>query len=525
MLLKHNIFFLFLVAFISFQVYVFISINPVYEDAIITYRYIDNFRSHLSLVYNLNERVLGFTCPLYGLINGILGLVFTNVSTTTISKIINICADIASFVGLYLIVKRYSSLKIIPLMIFTSLTIPGISSIVLGGFEYSLIIALAVWSIWACLKEKPILFMVLINSLFATRIDTFILIACLLGLFIYINANRPRTFFIRPFLIGLSLLAITIGSLTAYYGNFIPHSIIAKNVAYLKYASGINVHEAIMNMATLLFNYNFFFKDILINIFLFIIVISILVIPFVVYRLYMEKNENSELLALLGSLFFCFIINTIFIFGVVRAATERYLIPPLLCINLFFILIYSSETINKHVLKFGKIIYSFIYVFVATVLVATIYLSVNKTVTYLTAMNKIEHELRIPVGEYIYKNSNDDSTVMMEAVGFQGYYSKRYVFDEAGLISPIVVEYRKRYGAKWWIKFVKDYKPNFIIKRSAELEENILFGSNHPLIPLEDKQWFNDNYAIVYKNEFSQKKPEYLYFGRITVLKLNNKRI
>lgn len=49
-----------------------------FDDAYITYRYADNFRQGLGLLYNPGDWVLGTTTPLYALLLGILGLVFSD---------------------------------------------------------------------------------------------------------------------------------------------------------------------------------------------------------------------------------------------------------------------------------------------------------------------------------------------------------------------------------------------------------------------------------------------------------------
>jgi hypothetical protein len=52
--------------------------HNAFDDAYITYRYADNFRQGLGLLYNQGEWVLGTTTPLYVLLLGVMGLIFSD---------------------------------------------------------------------------------------------------------------------------------------------------------------------------------------------------------------------------------------------------------------------------------------------------------------------------------------------------------------------------------------------------------------------------------------------------------------
>jgi hypothetical protein len=56
-------------------------------------------------------------------------------------------------------------------------------------------------------------------------------------------------------------------------------------------------------------------------------------------------------------------------------------------------------------------------------------------------LNQLKGELRftkflISIGRYINENTTPDATVYLEPIGFIGYYADRYIYDDAGLISP-----------------------------------------------------------------------------------------
>jgi hypothetical protein len=57
------------------------SPHNAYDDAYITYRYADNLRQGLGLVYNPGEWVLGTTTPLFALLLGTLSLIIPDLET------------------------------------------------------------------------------------------------------------------------------------------------------------------------------------------------------------------------------------------------------------------------------------------------------------------------------------------------------------------------------------------------------------------------------------------------------------
>jgi hypothetical protein len=60
-----------------------------YDDAFITYRYARNLAVGNGFVYNVGERYFGLTCPLYGLILGVIGWIFGPAQIPPISGIIS----------------------------------------------------------------------------------------------------------------------------------------------------------------------------------------------------------------------------------------------------------------------------------------------------------------------------------------------------------------------------------------------------------------------------------------------------
>lgn len=79
-------------------------------------------------------------------------------------------------------------------------------------------------------------------------------------------------------------------------------------------------------------------------------------------------------------------------------------------------------------------------------------------------------ELRA-IGEFLRQRGA--TSVMLEPIGYIGFYSRAKVYDLAGLVSPDVLALRKRGQAGWFAESVKQFKPEFIVLRSGEVEMNL----------------------------------------------------
>ena len=111
-----------------------------------------------------------------------------------------------------------------------------------------------------------------------------------------------------------------------------------------------------------------------------------------------------------------------------------------------------------------------------------------------------EYAYRGGIGVWLNQNSKPDERILLEPAGYIPYYSRLYTYDEVGLVSPQVVTYRQAYRSRWWMEFVSDFKPNWIIQR-GHIEE---FETYQGIALSDDEQdWFTENYREVASFEFN----------------------
>src|SRR5262249_44387711 len=108
-----------------------------------------------------------------------------------------------------------------------------------------------------------------------------------------------------------------------------------------------------------------------------------------------------------------------------------------------------------------------------------------------------EDEVRKPAGEWLARHSPAEATVAMEPIGYIGYYSRRRVLDEIGLVSPRMIPFT-RAGAGWFGRAMRAFRPEFIVERPYYLRENLTINTRVPMFASdEDRAWFNANYLPV----------------------------
>ncbi len=112
-----------------------------------------------------------------------------------------------------------------------------------------------------------------------------------------------------------------------------------------------------------------------------------------------------------------------------------------------------------------------------------------ESVSYWSFWQQSEDGLRRVVGRYLRQNTPKNATVAMEAIGYQGYYSERYVIDLAGLVSPALVNFHRENSsnAQVFSMVLERLHPDYLILRSFEVDDNESYYGG-PLFESTDKE-------------------------------------
>jgi hypothetical protein len=105
-----------------------------------------------------------------------------------------------------------------------------------------------------------------------------------------------------------------------------------------------------------------------------------------------------------------------------------------------------------------------------------------------------ESRYRRSVGEYVREVSGGEGSLMLEPIGYIPYFSGLYVHDEIGMASPAVSAYRRQFRDRWWIQYLKDFAPKYLVERDHILERKTIDG-----VTMSDEEWnwFQDHYRVI----------------------------
>lgn len=82
-----------------------------------------------------------------------------------------------------------------------------------------------------------------------------------------------------------------------------------------------------------------------------------------------------------------------------------------------------------------------------------------------------------PTGTYLRDCTSPDSVIMLEALGYIGFYSERRVLDLAGLVSPQFRPTKQKFWPGWGADQVFSHRPDFLVLRKYEVPDNRFFAA------------------------------------------------
>lgn len=78
-------------------------------------------------------------------------------------------------------------------------------------------------------------------------------------------------------------------------------------------------------------------------------------------------------------------------------------------------------------------------------------------------LQKYRHEASLTrIGTWLNQNTPDGSTVMLEPLGYIGYYANRFMLDEVGLVTPEIIALKAR-GIRKTEEYYRILRPDFIV--------------------------------------------------------------
>lgn len=107
---------------------------------------------------------------------------------------------------------------------------------------------------------------------------------------------------------------------------------------------------------------------------------------------------------------------------------------------------------------------------------------------------------RADIGRFLQDVAHGRGRLFLEPAGYIPYYSGLWTADEVGLVAPDVTPYIQHDRGHWWIDYVKDRRPDYIVERESFAHYQTFDGQT--LTPAQ-QAWFNGHYRLIRRTSYN----------------------
>jgi hypothetical protein len=119
----------------------------------------------------------------------------------------------------------------------------------------------------------------------------------------------------------------------------------------------------------------------------------------------------------------------------------------------------------------------------------------------------VEERVRIPMALWLKAHAGPNDRIMLEPIGYVGYYSGLRVLDVVGLVSPEVLTAYRHDTRAPMLEIADRFKPEWCILRPGEIDRILRATS------AAGRRW-DDSYEFVTRFELSPGSNVYCIFKR-----------
>ncbi|CCW35702.1 hypothetical protein CTKA_02202 [Chthonomonas calidirosea] len=429
------------------------------EDVYITLRYAANIAQGVGFVYNPGEHVLGTTTPLYTLWLALLFRLHLNALLG--GKLLGIACDLLTALGAYRLGRAVGRPGVGLGAAWAVALFPLNLTWAARGMEVGPVAAAIMGSFLGQILEKELVTWFCAALLLLLRVDGGVLALFLLGDSLLRLHRFPWKGLLLFCLIVLPWLVFA----TIYFGSFIPTSVPAKLIVYSReyarplpqlkpFLSHMLMHpfEGCMSVGCIL-------------------AILQAVWGFVHKETTLQSQNTNLLASLLWMLTYyaAMAFSPVFLFG-------WYFVPPSPLFYFWGMLGWFA--LGARLLPNRFRLSPLVATALASLLLATV--TVPYAYRTLKRAQMAEQRLRLPIGVWLHTHAHPYQTLMLEPIGYIGYFSGLRVLDTVGLVSPQVLPfYAKRYPSPLhalWSHFL----PDFVLLRAGEYQMLVRYERTLP---------------------------------------------
>jgi hypothetical protein len=460
---------------------VFLSYTHIrLEDALITFRYAENLALGRGFVFNPGERVLGTTTPLFTLLLALFGRIFGTGS-------IPVWATVFGFVAMggtaFYTSRALEALGAAPRFALVAAALllfePDMIWITCGGMETPLVLLFMAASLDFAIRGRWKLAAGAAALLVLTRVDGALWALLLLGT----GCVRAPRSMPGALAVAAAILVPWVTFAWVYFGSPLPHAMIAKLVVGQSHGEPIRYFNWFMDSLGVAraagpHHATFWMWVVLMALGVALAVrerrLLLVVVgfaPLFCLALWLGRSPRSFEWYLMPLTWACVVVGATGIELVARAAFGRG----------------------------GRGLSSAVLLVILGALAVQDWNEGREVARIERDWQQNEIGLRRAVGEWLAAETPRDARVAMEAIGYQGVYSQRRIYDLGGIISPQAVQItRARHSnAEVFATTLDQIKPDYLVLRSFEVDRNASFHGGRLFETQEQFEAFARHYEEV----------------------------
>jgi hypothetical protein len=391
---------------------------PQYDDSFITMRYARNLATGVGFVFNPGERVLGDTCPGFGLLQALFFLLHLPMPSAILSLNI-ICDALTLSITTLILYRLFGQFTALAFGILFSIN-PIMSRICVGCMEMDLFLIGSIIAISLYCGERKYSAVMLASILYLIRPESVLLVGlfCLLELF---GSRKINAIWFG--MLSLGVVAVPLIWIYSYYGSIIAQSVVAK--------SGWSHNSYLTLLKELVFNDP----------------LQIVLFPFAVWgiaRSYRSDRFLRIVWVWLALYLLAYLAANAFVFSWYGEAIH-YGVALAASIGICDLVkrIAPSRT--------GKLSVVWLSPAVLVAIVAVWYVILMKS-----GPSVVEAKVYRPLEAWFAEHPASQDSILAGDIGAIGYYSGAYIYDSDGLVWPEAKKYHTQ------VEMIARFKPKFL---------------------------------------------------------------
>jgi hypothetical protein len=489
--------------------YIHLNTPPLpFDDAFITFRYVDNYLNGKGLVYNQDQRVFGSTTPLYTLLLLTVQSITGSRDIPELAVRFNLIPFLCCGIVAYMLILHYTCSYMLAAIGSAALLLdPTLLAISMGGMETFVFVSLVLYALLLMSKNpRPIYLGIIIGFAILARLEGVLLIpiACL----IYLRFPK-KILFVAGAVVSTIMPWIIFA--TVYYNNPIPVSVIAKLKRVYPIPIGYSINQIMKFLEDWLFVNHFAFLTQIRSAIVIDLILCTSLACFI-SRTFRQRRAWLPAAFLCGMLI-CYFIGNPLIF-------EWYLPPLFICMFITIVTGLPAIGYLAHQWLFNKrpqIAQLVLFAIFFFTLVCSGIMTLERyrvTGAGRQAAHKLvtEDSMRLRIIAYrhaaeILNQFNSKASVASPEIGALGYYFKGRILDPCGLVSPEIHKFlpvpdNQRISPNNGAmsnEMVKFWQPDYIVSMPTFISKSLLAS-----------QWFFEHYSLVH----TVQQPPQSYFTK-----------